>query len=375
MKKVFAWLLLGAVLLELCGCAAETASTGAASTGAAAASTENRLETVETEDRAQQATIQETEEFSQEPLFLKVSSITFSLVGDSEDIYLGLAPREQVTWESADPSVVSVENGVLTANGVGTTTIRAVYGNHQAECTAGCLAKTQEELESLDHEILEKPMRMVPEVDLETPCTFYDNALLAGDSITLMLFQLESKEDYLGNLLILGRNGTSLIGMVRRFKNLYYQGAEMNLEDIIAKSGVERIYILLGSNDIACPDNRVSYFDNWDIMLSRIQEKSPGTEVVVISNTPRCKDIMDDLAIGVEAYNAMVKEDNAKLEQYCKERGCPYLNLAYYIEDHCGDMAMQYNRDGYHMNDLGCMQWVKLMRYYAEYELAGGTIS
>lgn len=49
---------------------------------------------------------------NQDSLFLKVSSITFSLVGESDDIYLGLVPIEQVTWESEDPSVVSVENGV-----------------------------------------------------------------------------------------------------------------------------------------------------------------------------------------------------------------------------------------------------------------------
>lgn len=75
-------------------------------------------------------------------LFLKVSSITFSLVGACEDIYLGVIPRELVTWESENPSVVSVENGVLTANGVGTTTIRATYADRQATCTAGCPRST-----------------------------------------------------------------------------------------------------------------------------------------------------------------------------------------------------------------------------------------
>ena len=74
--------------------------------------------------------------------FLKVSSITFSLVGACEDFYLGVIPRELVTWESENPSVVSVENGVLTANGVGTTTIRATYADRQATCTAGCPRST-----------------------------------------------------------------------------------------------------------------------------------------------------------------------------------------------------------------------------------------
>ena len=67
-------------------------------------------------------------------LFLKVSSITFSLVGECEDIYLGVIPRELVTWESENPSVVSVENGVLTANGSDTDITFA--GSDWSECKA-----------------------------------------------------------------------------------------------------------------------------------------------------------------------------------------------------------------------------------------------
>lgn len=366
MKHFLMHILLGLLLIALCGCAAEAVPPE--SSGGATESSEAGTE-------PEQATVQETRMISREPLFLKVSSITFSLAGDSEDIYLGLAPREQITWTSEDPSIVSVENGVLTAQGVGTTTIHAVCGEQSVQCLAGCLANTQEELDALDPEILEKPMRTVPEVDLESPCSFYDNAMLVGDSIALMLFQYESTHDNLGDLMILGRNGTSLVGLVMRFKNLYYQGTEMNLEDIVAKAGAGRIYILLGSNDIASKDNRISYFDNWDVMCSRIRQASPDTEIVIISNTPRCRDIMDHLAIPVEEYNAMLKEDNAKLKQFCQEHGCFYLDLACYVEDHRGDMAAEYNRDGYHMNDLGYLQWVKLMRFYAEYELAGGRIS
>ena len=43
-------------------------------------------------------------------LFLTVSSINFSVVGESEDIYVGTAPREEIAWTSADESVITVEN-------------------------------------------------------------------------------------------------------------------------------------------------------------------------------------------------------------------------------------------------------------------------
>ena len=337
MKKFLAWLLAAALIVS-CGCAA----------GAEAAPDTH--------------------------LFLKVSSITFSLVGESEDIYLGLAPREQVTWESENPDVVSVENGVLTANGVGTTTIRAAYGDQQVTCTAGCLAETKEALNGLDFSILCQPKRLLPEVDMEKPCTYFDNDALVGDSIAYMMLQCESKGDYLGNMLFLTRGGTSLYGFVAHIKNIYYQGSEMNLEDAIAQSGVKRMYILIGSTDIGSDPLRESFFDNWDILLERIREKSPDVEVVMISNIPRFAYPSGD-GDTYQTYNRHIAEYNEQMRQYAADNGCLFLDLCYYIEDHGGRMAREYNLDGFHMSELGYQVWMKVLRYYAQYELEGGTLA
>lgn len=351
-----------AVLLVLTGCTPEAASTQPSQ---AAVQSEARVqsEPTVTEDPVVQET---TPEILEGSLFLKVSSVTLSLVGETDDIYLGVVPRELVAWESEDPSIVSVENGVLTATGVGTTTIHATYYDRQVSCSAGCLARTQEELESLGPDILNQPKRIIPEVDMEAPCTYFENAAIVGDSINYMLLQCESKGDYLGNMLFLTRGGVSLNGFVRRFKNLYYQGREMNLEDVIAESQVDRMYILIGSNDIAEPSQRTVFFENWDIMLERIREKSPDVEIVLISNIPRSE--------GKE-YNDLIEEYNTKMRQYAKENGCMYLDLYYYIQDHCKQIPKSYNLDGYHLNDTGYMNYMKVLRYYAQYELEGGTLS
>lgn len=308
-------------------------------------------------------------------LFLKVSSITFSYVGESEDIYLGLIPRELVTWESEDPSIVSVDSGVLTATGVGTTTIRATYQSRQVQCTAGCLAQTPEELNQVSAELLAKPKRLLPEVDLNTPCTYFDDAALVGDSIAYMLLQCESKGDYLGNLLFLARGGASLNGFVHHIKNIYYQGMEMNLEDAIAKSRVKRMYILIGSTDIACDPLRDVFFDNWDILLERIREQRPDVEIVIISDIPQYISAEEPQSTYHLTFNKLVIECNSKLKQYCADNGCLYFDLYYYTVDHLGRMPREYNLDGYHFNDKGYENWMKVMRYYAQYELEGGTLS
>lgn len=365
MKKFISWLLLAAAMLTLCGC-----GTAPAQPETMPVPTETTAQT-EAAVFGTEATPLETEAAIQETsLFLKVSSITFSLVGEREDIYLGLLPREQVTWESEDPAVVSVEDGVLTANGVGTTTIRAVYDDRQVECTAGCLAATQEELNSLDKEILSAPKRLPPEVDLEEPCTYFDNAAIMGDSITYLLWQKESQNNALGEMVFITRQGISINGLVKRFKNMYFQGQEMYIEDIVATCEAERIYIMLGCLDYQVPSALSCLMDNWNTMLDRIAEKAPNKQIVIISNIPSFtgKTVPTEL-------NDAVAETNIQLRQLARDRGIGFLDLGYYIQDHCGGMPAVYAKDTFHMNAEGSLAWMKILRYYAQYELEGGILS
>lgn len=364
MKRTLAWLLLAAALLSLGGCGEAPATSQAPTVSGETASVETQAVQIQAAPAETEAAILE------ESLFLKVSAITFSLVGDSEDIYLGLIPRELVTWESENPEVVSVENGVLTANGVGTTTIRATYEDRQVSCTAGCLAKTQEELAGLDKEILSAPKRLPPEVDLEEPCTYFDNAAIMGDSITYFLWQEESKNNYLGDMTFVTRQGISINGLVRRFKNMYFRGKEMYIEDVAAQCDVERIYIMLGCLDFQVPAVLNQLIDNWNTMLDRIQEKSPDKEIVIISNIPSYTD-----GTGPVEFDENVARINDQLRQLAKDRGLGFLDLGYYVQDQYGRIPAIYAKDEFHMNGEGSLAWMKIMRYYAQYELEGGTLS
>ena len=121
-KKAIMLLLAAAVIGSLCACGARSETAPPAEAAATVEPvTETTVEAAPDETAETEPTVMEGD------LFLKASSVTFSLVGEQEDIYLGVIPRELVSWESDDPSVVSVENGVLTATGVGTTTVYKYY--------------------------------------------------------------------------------------------------------------------------------------------------------------------------------------------------------------------------------------------------------
>lgn len=365
-KRLWAFLLAAATLLSFTGCASEAAPAQQAVPAAA--------ETQSTATEAAPATEETESAIAEGSLFLKVSSITFSVVGESEDVYLGVIPRELVTWESENPEIISVEDGVLTAVSVGTTVIHASYEDRQVSCTAGCLAQTREELEKMGNDILSAPKRLPPELDLEEPCTWFDNAAIVGDSITYGLMQYESGSNALGDITFLARGGVSMIGFVQGIKNIVFQGREMELEDAIEKAAVERVYILMGSNDVMAKYPMDFMMENWRIMLDRIVEKNPDIEVVVISSIPKYEKYPH--LQKPDSYNPLTVEYNANLRQMAKEYGFLFLDLNPYYEDHWGRLSLTYkvDIDNTHLNKLGCDNWMKIMRYYAQYESEGGTL-
>lgn len=365
MKRILSWILLVVMIFSLCACGGD-----AAPEGTTAAPTEaSAVEATETEEVAATEAVETEPAVLEGSLYLKVSSVTFSLVGETDDIYLGMIPRELIRWESDDPSVVSVENGVLTATGVGTTTIRAIYEDRQVECTAGCLAETQDELDSLDREILAAPKRLPPVFDVEQPCTIFDNSAILGDSITWVLLQNESKNNYLGNIVFLTRGGISLNSLIRHSANIYYQGQELYIENAVEKAGVEQLLILLGSNDINDVSQSTYVFENWSTLVERVRGKSPNVQITIMSQIP----CYDD-GHGRDKQNAMIAEYNVKLRQFAAENGCQFIDLAYYVSDHYGRMPKIYSMDHYHLNTVGCTEWMRILRFYEQYESEGGVL-
>lgn len=299
-------------------------------------------------------------------LFFTVSKIVFSVQGESEDIYIGTVPREEITWESDDPSVARFRDGVLTATGVGSTTVRAVWGEQSLECQVECLADSRAKLESLSQEVLRSPKRYPPVVE-DTTHDFFRNSAIIGDSISYIMYQYETQSGLLGHPLFLVRGGTSLNGFVVHYKNIFYQGAEIWLEDAVGASGVEKVFIMLGQNDLGYRSIDET-FDSWDILLSRFWEKSPDLEVYIQSCVPEWTETYSP-----NSKNEKIQDYNLRLKPYALEKGCHFIDIASYIEDHTGRMATVYSMDrGIHLNQEGCEIWMQALNAYAYWVSIGG---
>lgn len=303
-------------------------------------------------------------------LFLTVSELTFSVVGEQEDIYVGSIPRDAVQWSSANPAVVSVKNGVLTATGVGSTTVTGSYGDQQVSCSVGCLADSEEALHALDEHTLRSPKRMPFQVE-DWPQSFFDDSAFVGDSITYTLWHTAGKNpDELPGVLWLVRGGTSLNGFVLNYKNIYYKGQEHRLDDAIGESGVRKAFFMMGQNDLSYMPIEDT-MDNWDKLLDRIFSQNPDVEIYIQSLIPEW------LASGVSnAKNDKIDQYNLILKEYCQENGYHFIEIADYIEDHTNRMATVYSMDrSIHINYDGTAVWMDILKAYAKLqELQGDEI-
>ena len=292
-------------------------------------------------------------------LFLSVSRLDLSCVGDSEDIYLGTMPRDEVLFESMDPGVATFEDGVVTATGVGSTTLVARDGNKYLICEVSCLAEDRETLETLPEEVLRKAKRYPPKMGDE-PMDYFRNTAMVGDSISQILFQWEAMYDYLGEALFLVRGGTSLNGIVLDYKPLHYKGAETRLEDALLDAGCSKVFIMLGQNDLRYREIE-DCLESWVLLLEQIRSKNPEIEIHIQSVIPEW------IPTGFSnENNEKIEVFNEKMKAFAAENDCRYVDIGYYVVDHTGRMADEYEMDqSIHMNFEGCYAWIQALKAYA----------
>lgn len=300
-------------------------------------------------------------------IYLTVSSIMFSVVGETENIYVGTAKVEDIEWTSENPDVVSVEAGVLTANAVGSTKIHAKLGDQHWEVKAGCLAKSRAELENMDTAKLAEPKRQPPKTGWD-PKPYFQDVALIGDSITLIFGQNERMSNQLGNPLFLARGGCSINGFVKYFKNMYFQGEEVHLEDAVAACGAKKIYIMLGQNDLGYMEIQET-LDNYAQMLRNIRSLSPDIEVYIQT----CSQEYAELS-PTNARNLKIYQFNALLPEFAKEHNAKLVDVAPYLESHRQRLAPIYSQDyEIHVNDVGCLVWGQVLSNFAELEEMGAV--
>lgn len=286
---------------------------------------------------------------------LTVSKLVLGYPGCSENIYCGTVPLEEIQWASENPALISVADGVVTAIAAGETEITACWREQCYTCTVSCLTDSAEQFQTLYGTGLQQPARDPVEPQLGA-CHFYDDAGFIGDSITYQLLFTAGREEAIGSPVPLFRRSASVRGFVDYSWNVMFRGTEWKIEEAVAASGVKKVFIMLGANDLGVRSAAETFAD-FQTVIGRIREKAPEVEIYIESVLPSA---LAQKSEKTAAYNALLRE-------YAAENDFHFVEVGMYFENPQGRLAAYYSADGdAHLSETGVRRWFQVLRNYAQ---------
>lgn len=206
---------------------------------------------------------------------------------------------------------------------------------------------------------------VVPESS-KVSANYFDNTAFVGDSVSLKLSYYAAATGSLGKaqFFTAGSLGcaNALWEVSDESVHPSYQGTKMLVEDCIAASGADTLYIMLGMNDIGLYgiDDTIN---NYRTLVGRIKEKSPDIKIVVQSMTPMTE---TSTILGNSLNNDNIKEYNRRLRILCAENGWSFVDVASVMYDAQGvSLNRNYCSDpdglGVHFTEAGCEKWVEYL--------------
>ena len=199
-------------------------------------------------------------------------------------------------------------------------------------------------------------------INLDEDTAFFNDAAFIGDSITQGLMYYCMSNGALGNATWLCVKSYSVNNAVTGALAPTYQGVRMSPEDALAACGANKVFIMLGTNDI----NLIGAgsidlaMRNWATLLSRIRAKNPNITIYIQSGTPIYYG-------GQTGYltNDYMDQYNQRLQEFAWSNGCYYIDVASYLKDSNNSLIPQYCSDKYvHLNYTGVAVWVNVLKAY-----------
>ena len=192
---------------------------------------------------------------------------------------------------------------------------------------------------------------------------FFSESVFIGDSVTLGLsnYCIKNKDALHGAKILCAGSYAVRFAIADPSKaeiSITYQGQKTRPEDALAAIGAKRVFIMLGLNDIGLAgiDKTIT---NWGTLIKNIRAKCPNIEIYIQSGTPLYKG-------KGSLNNENMDKYNVKLQQFCKDNGCYFVNVAETMKDSQGILKKEYCSDEYcHLSTAGVKAWITYLKAYA----------
>ena len=150
-----------------------------------------------------------------------------------------------------------------------------------------------------------------------------------------------------------------------------YRGKEQPLETILKEMGVERVFIMLGMNDLGVGFSVDETIERYRKMIPLIKETNPDLDVVVMTTTPKtATKWLPDYIPNKNLGSPLLNEFADKLRVMCEEEGINVVDVNAAVRDPDGHLPNEYSRDNFvHINYKCSAVVLDTLRHFAKIQL------
>mgnify|MGYP006280160085 CR=1 FL=1 len=134
-------------------------------------------------------------------------------------------------------------------------------------------------------------------------------------------------------------------------------GVLERLEEVV-RSEPEKIFLMIGTNDLSAGKTVEQIVSNYRLILRRIGEASPGTEIFIQSILPTDDDVH------IHRPNSDIMQINKELQRIAGELGLTYIDLFTPFATGENKLDPDYSLDGLHLNGDGYLLWKEIVGKY-----------
>jgi len=137
-------------------------------------------------------------------------------------------------------------------------------------------------------------------------------------------------------------------------------GGVLGRLDEVVRSRPDKIFLMIGTNDLSAGKSVEQIIANYRLILRRIREASPQTRVYIQSVFPT------EDALHTTRKNRDIMQINRELEAIATEGGLVYIDLFTPLATPEHKLNMDYSIDGLHLNGAGYLLWKEIIKPYVE---------
>lgn len=265
--------------------------------------------------------------------------------------FSNLEADAQVEYRSSKPKVAEVsEEGVVTAKKSGTTKLTVIVWQNEKKYVfydklhvyEGSAKLTQKQRENW----------------------FSDSGFVGNSlSVGLRMYFNSQKKGYLGNPVMMVRESYSFANDASATSKyrVTYNGTAYKASEAIKKSGVKKVFINMGMNDLWYSPEKV--YEQYVAYLSDIRKKNPKVLIFIESTTPVAKGREKKIL-----NNKNINTLNQLMKDYCAaQKDIYYIDISSCLKDEAGYLRADYASDGYvHLTMSAYAAWMKVVCSYTD---------